>query len=179
MNYVSLSKTISYILRHAPWEYELELDEEGWVSIEQLLYALRENKKWKLVKESDIEEIIKTADKKRFEIVGGRIRALYGHSICNKIVKEVGEPPEILYHGTARRFIESIEKNGLIPKGRQYVHLSVDIETAIQVGKRHDDTPVILEISAKRAWDNGVKFYVGNEKVWLADNVEWKYISVK
>ena len=36
MKYEELSKEVSYALRHAPWEYELEMDEEGWVSIEQL-----------------------------------------------------------------------------------------------------------------------------------------------
>lgn len=42
MNLKELSKEISYALRHAPWEYELELDEEGFVPIGQLLHALNE-----------------------------------------------------------------------------------------------------------------------------------------
>ena len=28
-NFTELSKEISYALRHAPWEYELEMDEDG------------------------------------------------------------------------------------------------------------------------------------------------------
>ncbi|AKA69307.1 RNA 2'-phosphotransferase [Clostridium scatologenes] len=74
--------------------------------------------------------------------------------------------------------MNSIENSELLPKGRQYVHLSNDIETALQVGKRHDDKPVILEIDAKKAWDEGVKFYLGNDKVWLADNIPSKDIKV-
>ncbi len=178
INYTQLSKEISYALRHAPWEYELELDEEGWVSAEQLLIALKENSKWESVTLRDLEYIIQNSDKKRHELVGGKIRSLYGHSIPMKIVKESSEPPIILFHGTARRFLESIDNNGLLPKGRQYVHLSNDIETALQVGKRHDDKPVILEIDAKKAWNEGVKFYLGNDKVWLADNIPSKYIKV-
>ena len=42
-----LSKEISYALRHAPWEYELEMDEEGWVPVEQLLDALHKEEKWR------------------------------------------------------------------------------------------------------------------------------------
>ncbi len=45
MDYTGLSKEISYALRHAPWEYELEMDEEGWVPVEQLLSALHSDKK--------------------------------------------------------------------------------------------------------------------------------------
>lgn len=178
INYLQLSKEISYALRHAPWEYELELDDDGWVSVEQLLISLKENSKWESVTVRDLEHIIQNSDKKRHELVDGKIRALYGHSIPMKILKESAEPPMILFHGTARRFCKSIENNGLLPKGRQYVHLSNDIETALQVGKRHDDKPVILEIDAKKAWNEGIKFYLGNDKVWLADNIPSKYIKV-
>ncbi|MBQ3165068.1 MAG: RNA 2'-phosphotransferase [Lachnospiraceae bacterium] len=85
--------------------------------------------------------------------------------------------PEILYHGTARRFMKSIMDNGLSPQSRQYVHLSQDIETAQNVGKRHDDKACILIIDSLRAWNDGISFYYGNEKVWLADTVPSIYIK--
>ena len=177
MNYLKLSKKISYALRHAPWEFDLELDENGWVSVEKLLDALRKDSRWAYVTIEDLQYIIQNSDKKRFEIADGRIRALYGHSIPMKIVKESTEPPAILYHGTARHFLESIRKQGLLPKARQYVHLSIDIETALQVGKRHDAKPVILEIAAKKAWEEGVKIYLGNDNIWLADKIPVTYIK--
>ncbi|WP_330375506.1 RNA 2'-phosphotransferase [Inediibacterium massiliense] len=96
-------------------------------------------------------------------------------SLC--ATKENEEPPGVLYHGTARRFLESIIENGLLPRSRQYVHLSIDVDTALQVGKRHDNQPILLVINAKQAWGEGVKFYQGNDKVWLADFVPSKYIS--
>lgn len=180
MNYTELSKEISYALRHVPWEYELELDEEGFVPISQLLDALNESGNYErtIVKE-DLEHIIATSDKKRHEIVGDKIRALYGHSVPNKIRKEKAIPPDVLYHGTAHKFMDSIMKSGLIPKGRQYVHLSMDTETALIVGKRRDDNPVLLEINAKQAYADGVSFYIGNDKVWLSDNIPSKYIKIK
>ena len=146
MNYRdALSKELSYALRHAPWEYELEMDAEGRVPIDQLLNALHREEHWKDVQEADIQEVIAKSEKKRFELKDGMIRAFYGHSIPMK-------------------------------QSRQYVHLSQDMETAKSVGRRHDGTPCILVIDAKRAWDEGVKFYLGNEKVWLADWVDAKYI---
>lgn len=171
-----LSKEISYALRHAPWEYELEMDEEGWFLIEQLLDALHRKNDWKSITQEDIQQMIDISEKKRHEIVESRIRAFYGHSIPMKIAKEEKVPPEILYHGTARRFLNSILENGLLPKGRQYVHLSQDVEIAHSVGMRHYMKPCILKIDAKQAWKEGIVFYYGNEKVWLADEIPSKYI---
>lgn len=172
-----LSRGVSYALRHAPWEYELEMDEEGWVSIEQLLEALRREEKWKNIYEADLSKMIEESEKKRHEIKNGKIRAFYGHSVPMKILKEEKIPPDILYHGTARRFLESIRENGLLPLSRQYIHLSQDIETAEKVGKRHDNKPCILIIDAKKAWDDGIKFYLGNERVWLAEKIPIRYIK--
>lgn len=172
-----LSKEISYALRHAPEEYELEMDEKGWVPIEQLLGALHRAEKWNEIYEADLNKMIEKSEKKRYELKDGKIRAFYGHSTTMKILKEEKMPPNILYHGTARRFIQSIMENNLLPQSRQYVHLSQDIETAKKVGRRHDDKPCILIIDAKRAWNEGIKFYIGNEKVWLADIVPSRYIK--
>ncbi len=177
MNYQELSKEVSYALRHAPWEYELELDDDGWVGIDQLLIALKQNPKWIDVKIADLALLISESDKKRHEIVDGRIRAFYGHSVPNKIQKTQATPPAILYHGTVKKVKDSILHEGLKPNQRQYVHLSQDIETAMQVGKRRDSDPIIFKIDAKLAYENGVKFYLGNEKVWLADLIPPQYLN--
>ncbi len=179
MDCVKLSKEVSYALRHAPWEYELELDENGFVPVEQLLHSLNSlNKYGRDVTKEDLEYIIANSDKKRHEIVGDKIRALYGHSVPNKIEKVPSIPPDVLYHGTAKRFLDSIMKDGLLPMKRQYVHLSVDMDTATVVGKRRDDNPIILEIDAKAASDDGIAFYIGNDKVWLCDKLPAKYIKI-
>lgn len=172
-----LSKEISYALRHAPWEYELEMDEAGWVPVGQLLDALNKDEKWENISEKDLIIMIQKSEKKRHEIANGKIRAYYGHSVSIKIAKEEKEPPRVLYHGIARRFLDSIKENGLLPKGRQYVHLSQDVETAHNVGKRHDKQPCVLKINAMQAYQDGINFYYGNEKVWLADAIPSKYIT--
>ncbi|COF72670.1 RNA:NAD 2'-phosphotransferase [Streptococcus pneumoniae] len=134
--YTNLSKEVSYALRHAQWKYELELDENGWVSVEQLLHALHQSIEWRGVKIEDLKIMIEKSEKKRHELKENKIRALYGHSIPMKIVKEEGVLPKFLYHGTSPRFLNSIELNGLLPMSRQYVHLSEYIVTAELVGKR-------------------------------------------
>ena len=143
----------------------------------QLLDALCKDKKWRDVSENDLIIMIDKSEKKRHEINNGKIKAFYGHSIAMRIVKEEKKPPEVLYHGTARRFLYSILKTGLLPKGRQYVHLSQDVETANNVGKRHDVRPCLLKIDANQAFADGIKFYYGNEKVWLAYEIPIQYIT--
>ena len=180
MDYIALSKEVSFALRHAPQEYGLELDEEGFVPVEELLAALNERPgRERLLTVNDLQEIVHSSDKKRHEIVDGKIRAYYGHTTSQKIVKrEAAPPPAVLYHGTAHRFLDTILKEGLKPMARQYVHLSADIETAKSVGARRDPEPVVLAIDAESAWKDGIRFYIGNGRVWLADKIPAKYLSV-
>lgn len=179
MKLQTLSKEISYALRHAPWEYELELDEEGFVPIEQLLHAINESGTYdREVTRADLEEIIRTSDKVRHEIVGDRIRALYGHSVPMSIRKEPGTPPDILYHGTNEFAMKAIAEKGLLPMSRQYVHMSVDTNMAKAVAKRRKGLTAILQIDTVKAREAGVEFYVGNDKVWLAKAVPAEFLYV-
>lgn len=181
MDYTKLSKEISYALRHAPWEYELELDKEGYVPVEQLLHALNESGEYKeTITEDDIQHMIETSEKKRHEMKNGKIRALYGHTVPSPIRKEPVVPPDVLYHGTTHKAYDRIMESGLKPMRRQYVHLSTDTDTAVRVGRRRDNTPIILVVDAKKALADGVVFYSsGYEKVILADSVPAEYLSVR
>jgi putative RNA 2'-phosphotransferase len=179
MDYNELSKEISYALRHAPWEYELDMDNEGFVNVDQLIKALKKVEKWKNIDIDFLNKMIENSEKKRHEIVNGKIRAFYGHSIPMRILKEEKIPPKYLYHGTARKFLDSIMENGILKKSRQYAYLSSNVETATIVGKRRDAHPIILTIDAEKASKDGVKFYFGNEMVWLADFIPSKYIVEK
>lgn len=172
-----LSKTISHALRHEPWVYELELDDEGWVSISQLLESLRSISGWSDLAQSEIEQMIESSAKQRHEISGGRIRAIYGHSVPGKLSRQPASPPEILYHGTNPESVEAIKVAGLQPMTRQNVHLSSDELTAIEVGKRKSKSPVLLRVLSREAFENGVAFYLGNDKVWLADEVPSRFIE--
>jgi putative RNA 2'-phosphotransferase len=175
---ITLSKQLSHALRHEPEYYGLELDKEGWVSLHLLIDAFQKTypKKWGALTIADIEQAVESGSKKRHELLEGRIRAYYGHSTENKLIKQVCQPPDFLFHGTARNIVAIVLKQGLLPMRRQYVHLSTDKETAVLVGKRKDTNPEILRISAAEAYQQGVKFYLGNESIWLADNVPAKYI---
>lgn len=176
---VKASKTISYALRHNPAEFGLTLDSEGWVNCDEFIAALAKHNQPVYLTKADIEAIIAGSDKKRFEILDGKIRATYGHSTAEKIKFEPSVPPKILFHGTARRFVSSIEQEGLKPMNRQYVHLSSDLDTAMRVGKRHDSKPVIFEVYARQMHKDGVVFYhSGNDGTWMCEAVNPKYIKL-
>ncbi|QYM97684.1 RNA 2'-phosphotransferase [Dickeya ananatis] len=172
-----ISKFLSYILRHQPEAIGLSLDKEGWAVISDLiLCAVKEGY---ILDNSLIHSIVDNSDKRRFTISddGLRIRAVQGHSTqqVNISYKEK-IPPEILYHGTATRFISAIREQGLIPVSRQYVHLSPDEETAIQVGQRHGK-PIVLTIKALNMYEQGFKFYQADNGVWLTDTVPYQFVQ--
>lgn len=174
-----LSRSISHALRHEPWIYELELDDDGWVSVSSLLDSLRPLKpEWSDLTVEHIERMIAKSGKERHELSGDKIRALYGHTISGKLKKESAEPPELLYHGTAPEAAEIIRQEGIKPMDRQYVHCGFEIDMAEKVGLRKSNEPVILVVKAKQAYQAGIGFYEGNDKVWLSDAIPPDFICI-
>jgi len=171
------SKFLSYVLRHEPEAIELSLDKEGWAVIDDLI--LRAGNKGYALDKDLIFDIVENSEKKRFTISedGLRIRAAQGHSTQQvNITYAEKMPPDILYHGTATRFIVQIREQGLLPLSRQYVHLSSDEDTAIQVGRRYGK-PVLLKIKAVDMYEKGYKFYQADNGVWLTAHVPCEFIQ--
>jgi len=178
MDYTRLSKTVACALRHAPEQFGLELDEEGWTPVQDLLHALRKHRpEWKNLTEADLVTMMERSTKRRYEMRDGKIRAYYGHSVRERIQKIPAEPPETLYHGTTAEAAARILREGLRSMNRQYVHLSTDPDTAWQVGRRRTAEPVLLKIRAAEAFRAGIRFYPGNEDVWLADAIPPEFIK--
>lgn len=176
MNNIELSKFLSLILRHKPEVIGISLDEYGWANVEELIAGIRihkdKNFNWKV-----LDEIVSTDSKQRYSYNEDKrlIRANQGHSIPVDVELDEVKPPEFLWHGTGKKYELSIDKKGLIPKSRLYVHLSGDKATAINVGKRHGD-PVLYKIKSREMHDNGFKFYLSKNKVWLTKEVPMKYL---
>lgn len=153
------------------------MDEEGWASLPRLLEALRRRPGWEDLGPGDVREMQRRTDRRRYEIRGDRIRALYGHSLPGRLSKEKARPPDRLWHGTSPGAAGRILDEGLRPMGRQFVHLSGDRPTAREVGSRKTEEPVILAVRAGPAHEDGVAFYRGNRKVWLADRIAPRWME--
>ena len=172
---VKISKFLSLVLRHKPDQIGIMLDEAGWVDVEALLTACAQHRF--AITRQQLDEVVATSDKKRFAFSedGKRIRANQGHSVQVELGYEPAEPPEVLYHGTADRFVESIRKQGLIKGNRHHVHLSVSRETAAAVGTRHGRL-MLLEVRSGEMHRAGVAFFKTPNNVWLTDTVPVQYL---
>jgi|SRR5580692_6541479 putative RNA 2'-phosphotransferase len=175
---VKLSKTVSHALRHEPWLYGLELDAEGWVDADELLSALAAaDPAWAELQLADLSLMIGSSAKSRHELRGSRIRALYGHSTPERIVKQPEPPPARLFHGTSPLRLPAIQQLGLQAMARQYVHLAVTPQLAREVGRRKHPNPVILRVISDRAAHAGIPFYPGNDETWLADSIPPEFLE--
>jgi putative RNA 2'-phosphotransferase len=173
---VTISKYLAKHLRHAPHELGLRLRPGGWVPVDDLLSAAHRH--GFPISYDDLVECVETNDKQRFafDISGELIRADQGHSVEVDLQVEEREPPETLFHGTVKRFMASILKDGLIRGKRHHVHLSKDVETTTKVGARRGK-PVILTVDAGRMQRDGHRFFLSANGVWLTDAVPPGYFK--
>jgi putative RNA 2'-phosphotransferase len=173
-----ISKFLSLVLRHQPQLIGITLNEQGWVSVDELLQQAK--KHGQLITMEVLNHVVETNAKKRFAFSADKkqIRASQGHSVEVELGYEPQVPPKILYHGTGSQSVESILKTGLERRSRQHVHLSADINTAIKVGSRHGK-PVVLSVLAGEMNKNGFVFYLSANGVWLTDEVPAVFLRLE
>jgi putative RNA 2'-phosphotransferase len=183
----SVSRLLSKILRHEPDLVGVKLDAQGWVDVDVLLSAIaragrkrgaeKRLRKMPEVSRELLEQVVANNDKQRFSFSedGKRIRAVQGHSVEIELGHEVVEPPPVLYHGTATRFLAAILSEGLDKRSRHAVHLSATVETAINVGSRHG-RPVVLVVDAAAMHHAGFAFSRSDNGVWLVDSVPPQFL---
>ncbi|CDF87648.1 BN860_11276g1_1 [Zygosaccharomyces bailii CLIB 213] len=145
-----ISKSMSYLLRHAAIKEQLPIDSNGYVSLPVLL-AHNRLKTHKCTVE-DIHRIVDCNEKKRFHLKdspsGELICATQGHSIRSlapgeEVLHEittVKELPPKLIHGTTIRKALLILETGVIKRlSRNHVHLSpgiTGVDAAVVSGMR-------------------------------------------
>lgn len=171
---VKLGRFLSLVLRHDPAAAGISLDEHGWADVKELLAGV--NRTGRKIDMDTLERIVRENSKQRYSFNEdhSKIRANQGHSVSVDVELKETQPPQYLYHGTASRFLPSIQREGIRKMSRQYVHLSGDFETAMAVGKRHG-SPVVITIDAAAMAGDGVTFYRSENGVWLCEHVEPKY----
>ena len=174
----ALSRVVTLALRHEPESLGLVLDDQGWVAVDTLLAALHaHDAQWAGVDRAALEALIALPDRPRHEIVDGRIRSLYGHSHAQPLVLPPAVPPARLYHGTSAAAAASILAEGLVPKGRQFVHLSADRAWARAIAYRKSTQPALLHVRSDDAHAAGVVFHHLGGHVWLAGPIDVAFIE--
>jgi putative RNA 2'-phosphotransferase len=170
-----ISKLLSFALRHDPAALGLRLDAAGWVDVADVLDALRS--RGEEVTREELEEIVRTSDKRRFALSAGRIRANQGHSVSVDLGLAPQAPPALLFHGTVDRFVESIRRQGLARGKRTHVHLSSTVDVAAAVAGRRRGGQVILTVRAGEWHHAGGVFFLSANGVWLTEHVPPEYIT--
>lgn len=177
-DHVRKSKALSVVLRHSPQSIGIALDDRGWADVSELLARLP--RMGVRLSRKELETIVRESDKQRFAFsADGRfIRANQGHSVTVDLGLKPTTPPNVLYHGTAGKNLDSIMRSGLLKANRQHVHLHTDIKLAKSVGARHGK-PVLLQVDTQAMSTEGFSFYVSENGVWLTEHVPARYIAVR
>lgn len=175
MSLTRTSRYISLILRHKPEAIGIALDEHGWADVDELIAGVSRTHPLTM---KLLEEIVRTDEKQRYSFNEDKtlIRANQGHSIPVDVELPELEPPAILYHGTGQKYVPSIDRQGLLPKSRLYVHLSADEDTAVKVGRRHGP-PIVYKVQAGKMSEDGYLFYRSVNGVWLTKEVPIEYLA--
>lgn len=172
----TISKALSYWLRHKPDAGGIAIDPAGWADVDAVIEALARAELPHAPE--DLQRVVAESDKNRFEISpdGQLIRARQGHSIPIDLGWPVTAPPEFLFHGTVEKYLPAIMAEGLRPMARHHVHLSADHATAVAVGARRGK-PVILRIAADALSAEDMVFRLSGNGVWLVDHVPPSHIE--
>ena len=175
-DFIRIGCYISKLLRHKPEIAGLKMDKNGWVKVSELIRAVNQNKAPLTMEE--LVYIVENDNKQRYSFNKKKtlIRANQGHSISVDVKPAECIPPAILWHGTAEKYVRSIEEIGLIAKTRLFVHLSSDYATAVNVGRRHGP-PVVYRVDTARMSADGYKFFLSKNNVWLTKAVPAEYIK--
>ncbi len=171
---VKLGRFLSLVLRHNPDAAGIVLDEHGWADVQDLLGGVRRS--GRQIDMETLERIVRENNKQRYSFNEDhtKIRANQGHSIPVDVELTATQPPRYLYHGTAARFLAAIQREGIKKMTRQYVHLSGDFQTAMEVGRRHG-APAVIAIDAEAMSHDGEIFYLSENGVWLCEYVAPRY----
>ena len=165
-NFEKRSKLLAFLLRH---DKNYDFKDDGWREVSDIIKNHGFTRK-------KLEDIVVLDDKGRYEFSFDkkRIRARHGHSLDVQIAQKKKTPPDVLYHGTATRFLDKIYNEGLMKMTRQYVHLSPSRKLAVSVGIRHGK-PALIYIDSKRMSEDGIDFFLSDDNVWLVEHVDPKY----
>jgi putative RNA 2'-phosphotransferase len=156
------------------------MDDHGYVALHSVLRILKGLPNFRWATRADVDAVIALPGRRRFEIVAvegdERIRALYGHTAIRPTYSPV-TPPDVLYHGTTLENVAAIEREGLRPMARQYVHLATTPEIARSIALRNTTEPVILCVDAAGTSEAGGAFYCPVDEIYLCNEVPPEYVS--
>lgn len=180
---IRLSKNMTQLLRHGAVKAGINMDERGFVKVDDLLKLPRFNR-YSL---DEIIEVVETNTKQRFTLENREknsgagaieagnwyVRANQGHSgevmellDFTKMLRKITDPSElpVCMHGTYRKCVPSIMKQGLSRMSRHAVHMATSRDA--KSGMRRSCNTIIY-IDVPKAMEEGLEFYESDNGVIL------------
>ena len=170
-----LARLMAYILGHRPDEFGLVPEDDGSVSLKELVQAIIEEEGWSHVRLSHIEQAAYSCEGRPFEIRDDRIRML--NAPLPSSARHPVEPPPLLYFAARRKAYAHILQNGLNPGAKPFVPLAATEELALRMGRRRDPQPILLTIQARQAYEEGCTFTRPQELIYLVESLPLRHIS--
>lgn len=182
MNEVELDKlgrTLAGILRHFPERFDLQMDEQGFVDIRELVGAILDrNSRMHWLRPHHIVALVETDGKGRYQIFNDAVRATYGHSIPLDLRLPTDNIPAELYYPATDEEVDIILEMGLLPSDRKSVHLSLTYADAYSAGSVRVEDPIILAIDTVATAEAGFEIGRAGRTVFLCDQVPPECLSI-
>ena len=191
-----ISKALARILRHTAQSMGIQIRPDGFCQLQDIL-ALPDFSTIGATLE-DVQVAVQSNDKKRFEtkVEADKvlIRAVQGHSmkavdddsLLKRLIADDPNLPKVCVHGTYKRCLDSIQRNGLIAgggvSGRNHVHFAPyePRDGRVISGMRYN-CEVAIYIDLPAAIREGVPFFQSANEVILSPGINGtvpaKYIS--
>ncbi|MBU1054042.1 MAG: RNA 2'-phosphotransferase [Proteobacteria bacterium] len=150
-------KLISYILERKPDEFGLVPDENGYIKIKSLLFAINEDEGFKFVRRHHIHDVLSFLPESQLEINDDKIRSKYRDNLPIQSISDT--PPKLLYTCVRKKAHSFTLEKGIFPVGNNKVVLSPVKEMALRIGKRFNQSPVVLTVNTQKALETGIIFY--------------------
>lgn len=184
----SISKALSWLLRHGAVKEGLSISADGFVDVTEVLQHKSLRGRCGV---GDIEHIVTHNDKQRFCLrkhpQSGQlqIRANQGHSIdvvtdleVSAIESSTDAP--VVIHGTYYRNWRKIKLEGLSRMSRQHIHFSPgERGDANVISGMRSSCQILIYIDVNKALADGIKFYKSYNNVILSPGDSSGYITTQ
>ena len=179
---------MSYLLRHGAKKHGLEINDDGYVKIADLMEMESVSRHHPSLK--DILSCASSNDKKRFEVKtdpeseevtleNGYIRAAQGHTMDGieeeKLLSKIEFPysyPNII-HGTYNKVLDLIQDKGLCKMQRNHIHFAKGYagDRRVISGMR-SDCNVFIEVNIAKAIADEINVFESSNGVVLTAGIE-------
>lgn len=175
-NITSISKAISYLLRHGAPKEGIPYLEDGSILVDTVLGWYNNDSKYQVTYD-DVQEIVDTDKKGRYTIrqIDDKtyIRANQGHSFyvvpeTEQITLDNVEDFDVVLHGTFKKFEGAIRNQGLRVMSRQHIHM-ISLSRPNSFKMLRPEVELFVVVDVKSALKDGIEFCISTNNVVLSE----------